>query len=230
MNDPLLTLAEKYPYDPGRILASVRGKVYSAIMLSDGQVGVCATLGHVVEADPMLLHQPDLKRTDHRILVNAYFNASHNGWQKHDSTGDIFEVVDFRKTGNNLMVGYFPPLVEKFRAAGIPLKVFDLHNDFPDQSPIEELPGELPGAECLILTSTTLFNGTFTDIITRLDPMAEVYMLGPSTPLDPGLKSQHRIKRLFGMIFEPYDFEVLKKIGNGEGTRSFSTLGKKISL
>ena len=48
--------------------------------------------------------------------------------------------------------------------------------------------------------------------------------------LDMGMKKQYHITRLFGMIFKPYDFEILEMISQGLGTPSFSKKSKKVSL
>src|SRR5450759_63955 len=75
MKDPVLVLFEDFPYNTEKILASACGEAYVAIMLANGQIGVCSTLDKTVETDPLLLTSPDLKRMDHRMLVTAYANA-----------------------------------------------------------------------------------------------------------------------------------------------------------
>jgi hypothetical protein len=230
MVDPIEWMSDRYPYDPDRILACTRGSVYTALMLANGQIGVCATPGNPEDTDPVSIFQADLSRTDHRILVNAFYNAHCNCKTDMMKHGDIFELIDFSRTSKHVMIGYFPPLVEKFRKGGIPVSVFDHSKEFPDVFPAGEMSTLVPEAEKIIMTSTTIFNGSFSKILALKNPSSQLYLLGPSTPLDPDFKQEFGIAGLFGMIFEPYDFEVLKIIGQGHGTPSFSAKGKKVSL
>ncbi|MCX6223556.1 MAG: hypothetical protein NTV01_02175, partial [Bacteroidia bacterium] len=110
MKDPVSLLFENFPYDTGKILASACGEAYVAIMLANGQIGVCSTLNKPVETDPLLLIRPDLKHLDHRMLITAYANAHVNYIQENLGSGDIFDQVDFASKKNTVMVGYFPPL------------------------------------------------------------------------------------------------------------------------
>lgn len=230
MKDPLLVLFEAYPYDPGKILASSCGEAYVAIMLANGQIGVCSTLHHPVETDPMQLTEPDLKHQDHRMLVAAYANAHINYSQEYLGSGDIFDQVDFSQKILTVLIGYFPPLVEKFRQNGLSFLVFDHQNNYPDLSPADHLGEELLRSDCVIITATSMLNSTFTEIISQIKAETEIYILGPSAPLFPSFKQWYNIKNIFGMIFKPYDFEVLEIISKGMGTQSFSKKGKKVSL
>lgn len=230
MKDPVSVLFESFPYDIEKILASSCGEAYVAIMLDNGQIGVCSTLNKPVETDPMLLSRPDLKRPDHRMLVTAYANAHINYLRDHLSSGDIFDQVDFARKQHTVMVGYFPPLVEKFRRDKLPLTTFDQMKDYPDLTPISQLGDKLRESDCVIITSTTLINETFMDVIPLVKPGSEILMLGPSTPLYPEFKQLYSITGQFGMIFKPYDFQLLNIIGKGMGTQSFSKIGKKVSL
>jgi len=230
MKDYVEALAEEYPYDPEQILATACGSLYVAIMLRNGQIGVCSTLNNQVETDPLLLLKPDLKRPDHRMMVIAYANAHLNYLPKELGSGDIFDLIDFAIKKEIVMVGYFPPLVEKFRTNNIPLSIFDAQKESGELTPISLLNEKLQLSDCVIITSTSLLNQTFSEITSQIKSGAEIYLLGPTTPLDPGLKKQYNIRSLFGMLFKNYDFELLTTISQGMGTQSFSKKSKKVSL
>jgi uncharacterized protein (DUF4213/DUF364 family) len=231
MEDPVSVLFDSFPFDPEKILATACGDAYFAVMLANGQIGVCSTLNIPIEIDPLQLVKPDLKRIDHRVLVTAYAN-SHINYPPdvNFGTGDIFDQVDFTIKKNTVMVGYFPPLVEKFRKYGLPLLAFDQGRDYPDLTPITQLNESLNFTDCVIITATTLTNSTFQEILGMIKPHVDIYLLGPSTPLSTKLFEQNRITGLFGMIFKPYDFNLLEIISKGLGTQSFSKKGKKVSL
>lgn len=230
MKEPVLQLSEQFPYDPEKILASSKGEAYVAIMLANGHIGVCSTLNKPVDTDPLLLTRPDLNRPDHRMLAIAFINAHQNYLTENTGSGDIFDQVDFGKMKHTVMVGYFPPLVEKFRKEGFSLTPFDLNGDYADLAPMSRMEEQLGEADCVIMSATTLVNSSFTDVVAKIRPGSSIYMLGPSTPLHPLFREQYNITGSFGMIFRPYDFEVLEIISQGMGTQSFSKKGNKVSL
>ncbi len=230
MKDPVTLLYETYPFDAEKILASACGEAYVAVMLASGRIGVCSTLGKPIETDPLVLTSPDLKNRDHRMLVTAYANAHINYEIENPIPGDIFEQVDFASKKSTVMIGYFPPLVEKFRKDGITLFSFDQLKDYPDLTPQSQLEEKLSKADCVIISATALINSTFTEIINQVKPGSDIFMLGPSTPLYSGLISEYRVSKLFGMTFRLFDFEVLGLIGKGMGTQSFSKKSYKVSL
>jgi uncharacterized protein (DUF4213/DUF364 family) len=162
--------------------------------------------------------------------VTAYANAHINYLPENPAPGDIFDQIDFTGKENTVMIGYFPPLVGKFRDKGIKLSVFDQHQDYPDLTPASQLAEKLAGSDGVIVTATTLINRTFMEVISGIRAGAGIYLLGPSTPLYPPFLEQYGITRLFGMVFRPYDFEILEIIGSGSGTQTFSKKSKKISL
>jgi uncharacterized protein (DUF4213/DUF364 family) len=230
MKDPVSALFDSFPFDPEKVLATACGDAYVAVMLANGQIGVCSTLNKPVETDPLQLHKPDLKIFDHRVLVIAYANAHINYLDPNPVSGDIFEQVDFTAKKNTVMIGYFPPLVAKFRKDGLPLFAFDQVKDYPDLTPISQLKAKLDQSDCVIITATSLINSTFSEIVGMLKPGSEIYLLGPSTTLSSIFFEDYAISGLFGMTFKLYDFNLLEIISKGLGTQSFSKKGKKVAL
>jgi len=230
MKDPLSVLYESYPYNPEEILATAVGAAYVAIMLTNGEIGVCSTLNKLVTTDPLTLFDPDLNNHDHRVMTTAIVNAHANYKDDDFGQGDIFEQIDFSKKIDTVMIGFFPPLVEKFQSNSIPFSVFDQQKEDSALTPASKLEENLGKSDCIIMTSTTITNLSFTRIISMTNEDSKIYLLGPSTPLHPILKDQYNIVQLFGMVFKPYDFEVLGIISKGFGTQSFSKKGKKVSL
>jgi len=228
--DPLVGLAGAAGFEHSRIARLSYGEKYAGVMVQDGGIGVCATLGTPYNGEPKSLRDPDYTRHDHRIVVNAYLNACINRREACTGEGDLFDCHPFSTETSTVMIGYFIPLVEKFRQKKIPLKVFDRHQYDPLLTPASELEATLEKAEVVILTSTTLANGTFVDLIEKISNDATVFMLGPSTPLSHKLLEYGVIRGLYGMVFEPGDEEVLNTIEQGGGTWSFGGRGKKVSL
>jgi hypothetical protein len=83
------------------------------------------------------------------------------------------------------VVGHFP-FVEDVRQAARSCWVLELHPRPGDVS-ADRAEDLLPQADVVALTSTSLINHTFDDLIELCRPESFVIMLGPSTPLSPVL-------------------------------------------
>ena len=73
----------------------------------------------------------------------------------------------------------------------------------------------------MILTSTSVFNGTFLDTVNATPEACHVYLLGPSSIMVPELLQYKNVKMIFGATFEKNDIRVLDVIENHGGTRQF---------
>jgi hypothetical protein len=227
--DAIRHFYKKFGFQQNLISEMVIGEKYAAVILNDGRLGVCATLGHVVEkTNPGFT--PDLKNPTHRIVLNAFFNALLNDEFEHDGSDDIFTAVDFKAYQQIVMVGWFRSLHKKFKDARIPVKVFDMHNEHPEIEPMDELDPSVSQADALVVSSTTLFNGTLKEIIDKASPESDIFLLGPSTILHPDMFIHTPVKALFGSVFNPHDKAVLKIIRAGCGTPEFSGHMKKVFL
>ena len=94
----------------------------------------------------------------------------------------------------------------------------------------EKQPDFIKIAEAIILTGTSTFNNTFSNIIGWSEQGSDIYVLGPSTILHPDMFLYGNIKVLFGALFEKYDNNPLKIIQEGKGTRDFLPFMRKVYL
>ena len=218
--DPLLFFLDKYGYDSHVIKNIVTGEKYTAVVLNEGQIGVCANLGNSVVpaiSSFMECNRPDLTDISHRIIFTAYLNACHNYHGFESQQDDIFDVLDFSRKRCIVMIGYFKPIVRKFEQAGIALEIFDMikkdkiltDNDCQEQ--------QLNVADTVILTSTSVFNGTFLKTINATPDGCSVYLLGPSSIMLPEMLQYKNVKMVFGATFEKDDSRVLSVIQNNGG-------------
>ncbi len=230
MDEPIKYFLEKEGFDRSRIAEWVIGDMYVGIINSDGNVGVCATLGTEINDKLFKSGEPDISDPVHRIILNAWFNSICNYRQEYDHITDIFDGIDFRTKGNIVMVGYFESLYHKFLKANIDLKVFDIQKESHILSDISEFGTALSECNTLILTGTTIFNNTFTDIVGRSPEKCEIFLLGPSNILSPDMFSYRNIKVVFGSVFEKNDTRVFDKIAAGHGTRGFLNYLKKVYI
>ena len=230
MQEPLEYFFEKYGIDIQNIKHIICGEKYVAVVLKNGNLGVCATLGNYVNIDIRDLRFPDLKNIQHRIVLNAYFNAAYNYNNHYDTTIDVFDKIDFKKYQKIVMVGFFQSLVKKFENEKIDLKIFDKAVKDDKLTDMSEQLAEIAKTDALILSSTSVFNNTFLDLVNSTNDNCDIYTLGPSTILNSKMFEYRNIKLLFGSVFEPNDVNTLKIIQDGGGTKQFLPFMNKVFL
>ena len=230
MLEPLKYFYEKYGIDIQSIKDIVCGEKYVAVILKNGNIGVCATLMHYVNVSIQDLRFPDLNKTEHRIILNAYFNAHYNYQNTYDTTIDIFNKIDFKKYNRIVMVGFFRSLVDKFEKEKINLTIFDKMENDEKLTDMSDQLTEVSKADALILSSTTVFNNTFLDLIHKTKDGCDIYTLGPSTILNKEMFLYKNIKILFGSVFETNDVNTPKIIQQGGGTKQFLPFMNKVYL
>lgn len=230
MQEPLKYFFEKYGINIQNIKHIVCGEKYVAVVLKNGQIGVCATLNNYVNINIQDLRFPDLKNIQHRIVLNAYFNATYNYKNQYDTSIDIFDKINFKKYNKIVMVGFFRSLVEKFENEKINLKIFDKAEEDPILTGMSEQLIEIAKTDALILSSTSVFNNTFIDILNTTKENCDVYTLGPSTILNSEMFKYRNIKFLFGSVFDLNDVNTIKIIQNGGGTKQFLPFMDKVFL
>lgn len=225
-NDILINLFDKFKLNNNigdkRLIV---GDKYVA-SINEGKIGVCATLG--VDVNDVDLNSPKFDLVRDRIAVNALVNSYSNYTNKIDGAGDIFQVVDFNKYSSIVMIGYFSSLAKKFEGKNIELNVFDLNQHEMPVLPMDKQAEYLSKADCIILTSTSISNNTFGGIVENSSKLADLFLLGPSTPMDDLLFEYPQVKGLFGSLFKPFDNNPLQIISEGGGTRQFMQYMEKV--
>lgn len=227
-NDILQQLFKKYPFNPNNLAEIICNPKHCAIVLSNGNIGVCSTLGVSLDNDLAIFQSPDFNRIDHRIMINAWVNACANYTLKASGDGDIFNAIDFSNYKGIVMIGYFGSLADKFKGKGIDVTIFDLDPTDKPVSPIETQKFHLAKADAVILTATSISNKTFHDLLENSNGNADIFILGPSTPLDSILLDRPKVKALFGTRFNSNDSNVLDIIRSGGGTKRFLPFIKKV--
>ncbi|MEA3495065.1 MAG: DUF364 domain-containing protein [Bacteroidota bacterium] len=225
--EPLELLILKYKFEIDKIESISSGLKYTAVLLKNGNIGVCANLGHKISAKKDDYLSQDLKKFSHRIVINAYFNALLNYSFNSKSDVDIFQVINFKKYNQIVMLGFIEPIAEKFNELKIPINIFDFQKEDKNLIPISEQKKLLKEADAVILTSTSIFNNSFLDSINATKDKCDIFMIGPSSIMTPELLEYKNIEMIFGSTFEKSDDRVLKLIRENEGTRKFLKFGNK---
>ncbi|MCK5839292.1 MAG: hypothetical protein KAG99_05555 [Bacteroidales bacterium] len=228
--EPLAFLLNKYDFEIDRIEKISTGEKYTAVLLKNGNIGVCANLGHIINPGKSYYVNLDLKNFSHRIVVNAYFNALLNYSGNCKSDADIFDAIDFAKYNKIVMVGFIKPVAEQLKNEGVSFSVFDLQKEDRVLTPIVEQKKFMKEADVVILSSTSLSNGTFIDSINVTKSSCDIYMIGPSSIMAKEILDYKNIKMIFGAAFNKSDNRVLNIIQEGGGTRTFLKSGQKRCL
>ncbi|HOP03680.1 MAG TPA: DUF364 domain-containing protein [Tenuifilaceae bacterium] len=230
MNNVLEKLFGLYPFSQNKLERIVFGAKDVGIMLSNGNIGVCSTLCHTIDAHIGVLTNPNFSNYSHRVVVNAWVNANVNYTHSNLPVSDINEAVRFENFSKVCMVGYFGSLADKLAQKGVKIKVFDLDEYNKPVEPLKHQQQELMVADAVILTATSISNLTFSELIRIIPSRAKVFILGPSTPITQMLFSYPSIAGMFGAQFDAFDHSVLDAIDQGGGTRSFLKQMKKVYL
>ncbi|MBS3741054.1 MAG: hypothetical protein KGY75_05205 [Candidatus Cloacimonetes bacterium] len=223
-------LADKYGFDPKKVKTLVCGKKYSAVMLQNGQIGVCANLFRKFDFNKNDLFNIDFDNIVHRIFINAYFTATLNYRNRKLGSADIFEAIDFHKFSNIVMVGLFRPILNKMQSRGLEVATFDKKQIDRRLLPMQEMKKCISSADSIILTATSIFNKTFYNIVNKTKEGCKIFILGPSSTMSPEILNYKNVEMIFGAVFPLFDEKVLEVIAKGGGTRKFLKLGNKVFI
>lgn len=124
--------------------------------------------------------------------------------------------------GRTVVVGRFPGLDVKLPGA----LVLERHPG-PHDIPADRAPEVVPGCARLFITASTLVNGTVDGLLALAGPATEVTLVGPGTPLCPGLFGIG-IRRLAGFVATDRE-GCLKAIMEGAGARAFRRFGRAVA-
>jgi uncharacterized protein (DUF4213/DUF364 family) len=226
MTEPLRYLFKQYGIDSSIIKTLVVGEKYVAVVLQNGNIGVCATLDLKINVCIDDFKAIDIDNIAHRIITQAYFNAVFNYQNDYTNQMDIFDLIDFKDYTTIVMIGFFRSLAEKFRKENIELHIFDKAVSDARLIDMKHQLDYVRKADVVILSSTSIFNGSFTKIIEASN--ANVFLLGPSSIMHKDIFAYSNIKSVFGSLFEKEDIRVLESIKAGRGTKGFLDYMNKV--
>ena len=221
------------------------GLRYTAVMTDDGGMGLSFTFQNnehccpkgsayrdyegqsAIELLENILSPSPLSRSIGLALINALNFSVADKLPEDDGDTLWMDAFDVKQGSHVAMVGFFKPLMQKFEKRGALVEVVDDSHGIGDKKDFYEKLGGW--ADVLLITATSILNGTTEEVLAHVSPDTAVIMLGPSTPMVMDAFSHLPVRVLAGTV--PTDFEaVLKAVRHGEGTPVIHRFSRKVII
>ncbi|HBG71199.1 MAG: hypothetical protein A2W93_12345 [Bacteroidetes bacterium GWF2_43_63] len=199
-----------------------RGSVFSAVEDAEGGIGIVAAPDipdDIAEADEYF----------NRVTMQARINARVNRMKPGLTETSLVDLVSSKAPGKIVMAGFIRPVYEQLLAAGFNCHVFDFKKEASELLPLHLMDSYLSEADVLITTGTVFSNGSIDTMSKLLKKSADLYVIGPSSPLSPELFDWlPSLQGIFGSVVKTK--KILPKIDSGAGTRQLHEELKKVAL
>jgi hypothetical protein len=221
------------------------GLGYTAVSVADGGIGLACTMLDSVktchlagdlpdfEGKPAsdllgyLLSDSPIQRTLALALSNALNHTAALLLPEDRHNEVLFDRLGIEHGAKVAMVGHFGPLIQKLGELGAELEMIDKGRGEGDEGALMARLADW--ADALILTSTSLINGTAETFLSAVGPGVKVAMLGPSTPLVAEAFEGMPVHLLGGTV--PVDAaRTFVAIRHGRGTPVLQRFAKKTFL
>nr|WP_154324444.1 DUF364 domain-containing protein [Pantoea sp. 201603H] len=121
------------------------------------------------------------------------------------TSGDAILTLSPSPGQHVVMVGAFYPYIHQLRKQGISFKVLEKDpsvfktSELTYYVPADQAPNVIPTADILIITATTLLNGTLDSLLSLAKTGTSVAIVGPTTPLLPEAFAPYSVSLLGGV-------------------------------
>ena len=221
------------------------GLGYTVVVTSDGGIGIaytyfedkksCMLLNEAIDYEnrpaSVLLKKIKSERTIERSMALALVNAlNYEDALKlpEDKNNTILlEKFNIQPDTNVAMVGYFGPLVDRFKEKDIPLEILDASRGLGNREGFYKKLASW--ADVLLLTSTSILNNTSEEILAKTLENVKTAMLGPSTPMVAKAFEHLPVHMLAGTVPIEKD-KILRAIRHGMGTPVLHKFSRKSYL
>jgi len=226
-------------------LADIRiGLSYTAIQLDNGNIGLsytartpigesCTRLkesGQFIGKDAYSILQwlnsdIPLARTIALATANALIPLDSIKIFK----GSVIKKLGLTEDDKIGMIGFFAPMIPILREYTSQIYIFDKGKNVSQLSPLEDMPIILPQCSIIFISSTTIINGTYNDVLRLCSNAREIIMIGPSTPMLPKVFEETNITWLSGRKIIDSE-KLLEVVSQAGGTHKFSKITEKINI
>ena len=104
---------------------------------------------------------------------------------------DALDAVEIPRDAHVVIVGAFVPVIKAMKARRQSFRILEKDpatlkaDEMPFYAPAEQAPVEVPKADVLFITGTTLINDTLEPILAAAKPGAKIVVVGPTASLSP---------------------------------------------
>jgi len=104
---------------------------------------------------------------------------------------DALDAIEIPPDAHVVIVGAFVPVIKAMRARGQSFRILEKDpatlkaDELPYYAPAEAAPAEVPKADVVFITGTTLINDTLEAILASAKPAARIAVVGPTASLAP---------------------------------------------
>jgi uncharacterized protein (DUF4213/DUF364 family) len=159
--------------------------------------------------------------------LNALVDEGEAGESSNDDLVEMLGITPKDRVG---MVGDIMPLLWMIRDDAGNCVVFDEGKNEEKGITSTDMEGEeLPGCSVVLLSATTLLNGTFDDVLSMASGAREICVIGPSAPLLPDIFRDRGVTMLSGRRFTDVD-RLLRIVSEAGGTRCFGPVSVKVNI
>jgi hypothetical protein len=221
------------------------GLGYTAVTTSDGGIGIAYTYYESKKACSVFRNYEDyegktapgllegINSADplHRSLALAFINALNHKdaalLPEDPANKVLFDMFRLSAGVRVAMVGFFGPLVKKFKERKVRLEIIDESRGLGQKEKFFERLQDW--ADVLFLTSTSILNNTTEEILSHVGGNVKTVLLGPSTPMVAKAFDHLPVHMLAGTV--PMQKEnVLKAVRHGLGTPALQKFSRKSYL
>ena len=193
-----------------------------AALLSDTMPGGCTVLKEAgtyagSNAEGLLTYLVEGKNAVHRAMGLALANALIMPPEDKTEDREATTYFNLKPDEKVTMVGLFAPLVARIRATGATLTIIEKNPDRLDILSPDDKRRALKECDVAIVTATTLLNDTFEETVNMLGAPRLLALMGPSTPLVPGVFQNTPVTHLGGAVIADSG-RALQIISEGGGT------------
>ena len=219
---------------------------FAFVVLSDGSVGpFYFSLGALPGALWRMVPDPSRPDPSVRVLIDGFLSGedapgalamgAFNALSRSLMRRAGYRPADPPGTGGPApgdtvgMVGYFGPLVERFLARGVNVRVLELApGRIPERPGVEAAAdaGGLRGCETILCTASTLVNDTLDDLIEGVGGAGRIELIGPSGSGLPDPVFARGVAAVGGVAFDDAPL-LLARVNAGEG---WSGAGRKYRI
>lgn len=215
------------------------GSGFLAVQMDDSSMGLCANIRYDTGGSCMVYpmagsiagsQATDLLSlsTNTDLISRGLALATVNALTSKISTpviGDIFDKISINPGDKVVMVGLIEPVVEMLTSKGCDVAVFeDRKEGHPRMEPLHTMPERIRTADIMIMTGTTVVNGSITEILALPNRARTVMVLGPSTPMIPSVFTDTGVAFLGGSFIADPD-KAFTVVMEGGGTRHLQKSG-----